>query len=67
MFFTIRPVLRDLRVNQFAEMSLEPFVRALFVRTHQTRITGHISGEDRGKSARRGHEWAAPCSKVWFP
>jgi hypothetical protein len=28
------PVLRDLRINQFPEMGLEPFVRPLLVRAH---------------------------------
>jgi len=38
-----------------AAMRLEPFVRALLVRTHQARIAWHIGGEDRGETAGRGH------------
>jgi len=48
-------VLRDFRIHQFPEMGLEPFVCALFVRTHQPGIPCHIGGKDRGEAARRGH------------
>ena len=52
-------MLRDLRINQFAEMRPEPFVRPFLVIAHETRITDHISGEDCGETAGRGHGWAA--------
>jgi hypothetical protein len=41
-------VLLDLRIDQFPEMRLQPLVRALLISAHQTRITGYISGQDRG-------------------
>jgi hypothetical protein len=48
-------VLSDLRIDQLPAMRLEAFERAFFVRLHQARIAGHIGGEDRGETARRGH------------
>ena len=48
-------MLGDLRIDQLAEMRLEPFVRAFLVGAHQARIARHIGGEDRGKTAGRGH------------
>ena len=48
-------MLLDLRLDQLAAMRLEAFVRALLVRPHQARIADHIGGEDRGKTAGRGH------------
>ena len=41
-------VVRDLRIDQFLEMPLEPFVRAFLVRIHQARVASHIGGKDRG-------------------
>ena len=55
-------MLADLRVDEPAQMRLEALVRAFLVRAHQARITHHIGGEDRGKTAgggRRGHCSAA--------
>ena len=43
-------VFIDPRINQLPEMRLEPRVRALLVRAHQTRVPGHIGGEDRGQA-----------------
>jgi hypothetical protein len=51
-------VLRDLRLNQLAEMRLEPLVRALLIRPHEARVPRHIGGEDRGEAADRGHGFA---------
>jgi hypothetical protein len=48
-------VLADLWIDQLPAMCLEAFERAFFVRTHQARIARHIGGEDRGKTAGRGH------------
>src|SRR4029077_18309149 len=47
-------VLLDLRFDQLTEMRLEAFVRALLVYPHQPRITGDISGQDRGKTTSDG-------------
>jgi hypothetical protein len=44
-------------------MGLEAFVRPFLVLAHQARVTGHISGEDGGKSAGRGHGSAAHPGK----
>ena len=52
-------VLPDLWLDQLPEMRLEAFVRALLVRAHQARISRHISGEDCGETAGRGHCFAA--------
>jgi hypothetical protein len=49
------PVLPDLRINQLAEMRLEPFVRPLLIRPHEARVPRHIGGEDRSEAADRGH------------
>jgi hypothetical protein len=51
-------MLADLRINEFEEMRLEPFVRALLVHAHQARIAHHIGREDRGETtggSRSGH------------
>jgi hypothetical protein len=58
------PVLLDLRINQLTEMRLEPFVRPFLVRSHQARIARHIGGEDRGKTACRGHGCGSPPCPV---
>ena len=44
-------MLFDLRIDQFAQMRLEAFVRPLLIRPHQTRIARHISGENGGQPA----------------
>jgi hypothetical protein len=44
-------MLLDLRINELAEMRLQSFMCAFLVGPHQPRITSHISGADRGKSA----------------
>jgi hypothetical protein len=46
--------------DQLPAMRLEVFERAFLVRTRQTRIAHHIGGEDRGKTARRGHGCGSP-------
>jgi hypothetical protein len=48
-------VLADLRIDQLAEMRLEPLVRAFLIRPHQARIPRHIGGEDRGEAADGRH------------
>src|SRR5215831_2314554 len=48
-------VLVDLRVDDFASMRLQAFVRAFLVRAH-------IGGEDRGETADSGHQ--SPGAKV---
>src|SRR5215471_18665852 len=53
-------VLPDLRINHFAQMRLEPFVRPLLVGSHQPRVPGHIGGENGGETAGRGHRWGKP-------
>jgi len=50
------PVLRDFRIDQLPEMSLQAFVRAFLVDAHQPRIPRDVGGQDRGETADRGHE-----------
>ena len=47
-------MLADLRIDQFAQMRLDAFMRAFLIGTHQTRIAHHIRGEDRGETAAGG-------------
>jgi hypothetical protein len=42
-------ILGYLRFDQCPKVSPEPFVRALFVRSHQAEVAGHVGGEDRGR------------------
>jgi hypothetical protein len=37
-------VFLDLRIDQFAEMGLQAFVRPLFIRAHEARVPGHVGG-----------------------
>ena len=48
-----RIALRDLRIDQLAEMRFEAFVGSLLILAHQPRVARHIGGEDRGETA--GH------------
>src|SRR6266700_3930639 len=48
-------MLLDLGIDELPAMRLETLVRAFLVRPHQARIARHISGEDRGQTAGRGH------------
>jgi hypothetical protein len=48
-------VLRDLRIDQFAQMRPQAFVGAFLIGAHQARIACHIGGEDGGEPAGRGH------------
>jgi len=50
-------------ISQFASDRLEAFVRPLLIRSHQPRITGHISGDDRGKAAGRHGAGIARASR----
>jgi hypothetical protein len=54
-------VLGDLRIEELAAQRLETFERGFLVHPHQPRITGHIGGEDRGKTAGRGHPSITPA------
>jgi hypothetical protein len=45
------PVLGDLRVDQFGEMSLQALVRTLLIRAHQARIAGNIDRQDGRQSS----------------
>ena len=55
-------VLVDLRIEELAEMRLEPFVRAV-VGSHQPRTTRDVGRQDRCKTAGRGHGKSnPPCS-----
>ena len=54
--------LLDLRLDQLTEMRLEALVRAVLVHAHQPRVARHIGGEDRGKTAGRGHGCGSPRS-----
>ena len=58
-------VLVDLRIEELAEMRLEPFVRAL-VGSHQPRTTRDVGRQDRCKTAGRGHGSSnPPCSGLF--
>src|SRR5262249_33233396 len=46
-----------------APMRLEPLVRALLVRPHQSRITRHIGGEDRGETTGGCHSSGRPARR----
>jgi len=48
-------VLRDLRIDQFAEAGLEPLVRPLLIGPHQARVPRHVGSEDRGEAAGLAH------------
>jgi hypothetical protein len=48
-------MLLDFWVGQLAPKRPQRGKRPLFIRAHQTRISHHISGEDRGKTAAGGH------------
>jgi hypothetical protein len=55
-------VLVDVRIEELAEMRLEPFVRAL-VGSHQPRTTRDVGRQDRCKTAGRGRGTSnPPCS-----
>jgi hypothetical protein len=49
-------MLPDFRIDQLAEMRLQPFVRPILIRSHQARVPRHIGGEDRGEAADRRHD-----------
>ena len=62
-------MLANLRLKQLAQMRLHALVRALLVRAHQARISGHIGGEDRGETAadyRGGHGSGAASFRAEF-
>jgi hypothetical protein len=46
-------MLPDLRVDELATMRLQAIEGALLIGPHQPRVTRHVGGEDRHKSARR--------------
>src|SRR6516164_403727 len=48
-------MLGDLRIDHFPEVGPETLVRPLLIVSHQPRVSRHISGEDRGETAGRGH------------
>jgi hypothetical protein len=56
------PVLPDFRFDQLAEMRLQPFVRPLFIRPHQARVSRHVGGEDRSETTYSRH--GSPGDKV---
>jgi hypothetical protein len=47
--------LLDLRIDEFAEMSLQAFVRPFLIRPHQPRIARDVGGKDRRQSTGRSH------------
>jgi hypothetical protein len=56
------PMLLDLWIDQLPEMSLEPFVRAFLIDTHQARISRHVGGEDCSEAAGLAH-MASPAAR----
>ena len=62
-------MIRNLRIDQLAQMRPEAFVRALLSGFHQTRIAHHIGGEDRSEAAGgggRGHGSGGANSRAQF-
>lgn len=59
-------MLLDLRIDEIAEMPLEPFVRAFLIRTHQGRMACHVSGKGRGETAGRSHGSGSPPLVGWI-
>src|SRR5215470_9237760 len=56
-------MLADLRIDQLAQMRLEAFVRAFLIGAHEPRVAGNVGGQDRCKTAGRGHGSSnPPCS-----
>jgi hypothetical protein len=52
VFFTIRPLCSPIfGLTSSPRWALRRFVRPLLIGTHQTRVSGHIGGEDRGEAA----------------
>jgi hypothetical protein len=43
-FTTRRPVFLDFRLDYIPEMGLEPLVRPLLIRAHETGVTRHVGG-----------------------
>jgi hypothetical protein len=62
ILYGMATMVLDLWLNYLAEMCPEAFVSPFLVRPHQARISRHIGGEDRGKTADRGHD--LPGGKV---
>ena len=61
-------VLGDLRIDQFPEVGLEPFMRPFLVGAHQPRIRNYVCGEDRGETADRRHcRTAVDCLNQAYP
>ena len=48
-------VLPDPRLEQLAAMPFEALVGAFLVALHQARVAGHVSGDNCGETAGRGH------------
>jgi|SRR6516164_7879884 hypothetical protein len=55
VFHGAAAVFSDFRINYLAEVGLKAAMRAFLVLAHQSRIPGHIGGEDGGEAAGRGH------------
>jgi hypothetical protein len=47
--------LADFQIDQFASVRFHTFERAFFVGAHQARVTGHIGGDNGGKTTSGGH------------
>ena len=59
VFFTIRPRYSAIfGLTSSRKWPLEPLVRPLLVRAHQTRVPGDIGGKDCSETADRGHGFA---------
>ena len=48
-------VLPDPRLEQLAAMPLEALVGAFLIALHKARVAGHVSGDNCGEAAGRGH------------
>jgi len=53
----------DLGIDQLAADRLEPRQRPLLIRADQPRISRHISGKDRGKTAGLAHSSGKPARR----
>ena len=51
----MQTLLSSPRLDQLAQMRLEPLVGPLLTHPHQARVARHISREDCGEAADRGH------------
>jgi len=57
----------DGRIEQLGSDRFQCLKSAALIRSDQSRIARHIGGEDRGKTAGRGHSWDRPLFESSVP